>query len=84
MVLFNFSCFRVLLFVIQNAAVGDKVAATRAINAMSRLSHGLESDDEAGESCLRIGTIGEVTIVHSGRKYIVRKNHRNHMMEIGR
>jgi len=51
---------------------------------MSRIQNGLESDDEAGESCLRIGSIGEVTIIHSGRKYIVRKSSRKQIIEIGR
>jgi hypothetical protein len=51
---------------------------------MNRLSHGLDPDEFETDPTFRLGKAGEVTIVYSGRKYIVRKRAKRQIEELGR
>eukprot|EP01039_Chlorochromonas_danica_P005016 gene5016-5508_t len=76
--------------VLDDTVEGDKSQAKLAIQAMGRLTRGYESDDdaaatsEADRQALRLAKTGEITIAHSGRKFIVRRTARKQIVELGR
>ena len=53
---------------------------------MGRLGRGLESEDEADDCSLvaKSGRMGEVMIVRSGKRFIVRKVAHSQIIELGR
>lgn len=68
-----------------------KQEARAAVTAMLNLSKGLESDDEGDAKfneedipTCRSENIGEITIAHSGRKFILRKTAKKQISELGR
>lgn len=80
--------------IIDETVAGDKKAAKQAIRSMTRLAHGLETADTTQasssssskevDSSYRLGKAGEITIAHTGRKFIVRKRLRKQIEELGR
>lgn len=75
--------------VLDGATEGDKQSAKQAIKAMSRLMRGVDSEDDqtpsdAEQQSLRLTKTGEISIAHSGRKYIVRRTARRQIVELGR
>ena len=53
---------------------------------MGRLGRGLESEDEADDCSIvaKSGRMGEVMIVRSGKRFIVRKVAHSQIIELGR
>ncbi len=51
---------------------------------MIKLAHGLDPEDPDIDPTFRLGKAGEITIVYSGRKYIVRKRAKRQIEELGR
>ncbi len=58
---------------------------------MTRMSHGLEAADSSNasssgevDSSYRLGKAGEITVAHTGRKFIVRKRAHKQIEELGR
>lgn len=57
---------------------------------MNRINRGYDSEDdqagatEADKRAFRMAKTGEVTIVHSGKRYIVRRTARKQIVELGR
>jgi hypothetical protein len=68
-------------------SLGDKPAAKLAIAAMHRLTRGYDSDDMTHElegQTIRLAKTGELSIVHTGRNFIVRETKHKQVVEVGR
>ena len=65
---------------------GDGAVAKKALINMGRLSRGLESEDEAEDSTIisKSSRVGEVMIIRSGKRLIVRKVAHSQIAELGR
>ena len=66
-------------------STGDVMGAKKALTMMGRLSRGLESEDEAEDSSIvtKSCRIGEVMIIRSGKRFIVRKVAHSQIAELG-
>jgi hypothetical protein len=51
---------------------------------MSRLSRGLDSEDEDDGDGGRLSRVGEITVARSGKRIIVRKTAHSQIVELGR
>ena len=72
--------------VIDGVVSGDVSLAKEALLSMNQLARGSNSDDDGdGQSPIRIARSGEVTVVRSGKRFIVRKRtSRSQIIELGR
>jgi hypothetical protein len=73
-----------MLTVVQGLGQGDGKAAKTALLKMNRLSRGMDSEDEEDGSGARISRIGEITVVRSGKRLIVRRTAHSQILELGR
>lgn len=67
---------------------GDVQAAKKALKSMRRVASGLDSGDDDKEqtsvSSVHQAKSSELTVARSGKKFIVRKNVRSNIIELGR
>ena len=72
--------------VVDGVVSGNVSQAKEALLNMNRLARGNNSDDDGdGQSPIRIARSGEVTVVRSGKRFIVRKRtSRSQIIELGR
>lgn len=68
----------------QGNGEGDVAVAKAALRRMNRISRGVDSGDENDTNAMRISRSGEVTVVRSGKRFIVRKTARAQIVELGR
>ena len=76
--------------IVDGVVSGDRVAASQALRSMSRLARGV-ADTEKGDveedwalQDGRLSRAGEITIVRSGKRLIVRKTTRTQIVELDR
>lgn len=77
----RWSCAQCIL---DGLGTGSLSSAKVAVRRMSRLSRGVDSEDEGDVNAGRIMKTGDITVVRSGRRFIVRKNTRSQIVELGR
>lgn len=70
--------------IVDGVAAGDKGAAKIALRSMSRIARGIDSGDEGDDHAERIMRSGEVTVIRSGKRFIVRRTTRSQIVELGR
>lgn len=71
--------------IVDRMAQGDVASAKVALRSMSRIGRGVDSEDEGGDNNTgRVMKTGEIAVVHSGKRYIVRKTARSQIVELGR
>ena len=69
----------------QGVGAGDCTNAKKALVMMGRLSRGLESEEEPDDNVLsKSNRIGDIVVVRSGKRFIVRKLAHSQIVELGR
>jgi hypothetical protein len=68
-----------------SSLAGDKDKAKLALKKMTNLALGYPSDDEQQEgSSYRLSKMGEISIIQTGKKFLVRKKGKKQTIELGR
>jgi hypothetical protein len=65
---------------------GDGACAKKALSMMGRLSRGLDSEDEVDDNFVatKSNKMGDLVIIRSGKRFIVRKLAHSQIVELGR
>lgn len=76
----------VIQLALQGVGAGDGACAKKALSMMGRLSRGLESEDEADDNFVatKSNKMGDLVIIRSGKRFIVRKLAHSQIVELGR
>jgi len=78
----NWSCAHCI---VDKLGEGDVALAKAALRRMSRLNRGVDSGDEDDVAAAgRISRSGEITVIRTGKRFIVRKSMRSQIEELGR
>lgn len=74
------------MLIYQGVGAGDSSGAKKALAMMGRLSRGLDSEDEDDDSIVHAknNKIGDIVIIRSGKRFIVRKLAHSQIVELGR
>lgn len=74
-----------LTHVFQGVGAGDSTNAKKALVMMGRLSRGLESEEEQDDNVTsKSNRIGDIVVIRSGKRFIVRKLAHSQIVELGR